>query len=70
MTQVAQHRSGETGRYPFRCGRLYFSNNAWYFLIRGGSSRGPFSSIQKAEHALKDHLQPMKNLKKTSPKPS
>jgi len=70
MTQLAQHRSGETGHHPFRCGRLYFSNNAWYFLIRGGSSRGPFSSAQKAKHALKDHLQPLKNLKATFPKPS
>jgi len=70
MTQVTQSRSGETGHHPFRCGRLYVSNSAWYFLTRGGSSRGPFVSAQKAEHALKHHLQQMKNLKETFPKPS
>jgi len=70
MTQVTQHRSGETGHYPFRCGRLYCSNSAWYFLIRGGGSRGPFASAQNAEQALKHHLQPLKNQEETFPKPN
>ena len=35
-------RAGETRHHPFQSERLYCSNSAWYFMVRGGDSRGPF----------------------------
>lgn len=70
MTQVAQHRAGETGHHPFRSDRLYFSGDAWYFLIRGGNSKGPFPTAQDAKEALKSYIETLAHLHKAFHKPT
>jgi len=51
-----QHRHGEKDHYPFRSERFYFADNAWYFLIRGGSTKGPFDSRSTARSALQNYI--------------
>ncbi len=71
MTQApAQHRSGEIGHFPFRSDRLYFSGEAWFFLIRGGQSKGPYSKADDARQALKKYIETLSNLQKVFHKPT
>ena len=74
MTHLAepltQHRAGETGHHPFRSDRLYFSDDVWYFMIRGGNSKGPFANAPEAKHALKHYIQTLNNLYEAFHKPT
>ncbi|MEZ5525608.1 MAG: DUF6316 family protein [Pseudomonadales bacterium] len=70
MSQIAQHRAGETGHYPFRSERLYFSGDAWYFLIRGGGSKGPYSTAQDAKDALNGYVETLKQLHEVFHRPT
>ncbi len=49
-------RAGETRHYPFRSERLYSSNSAWYFMVRGGDSRGPFDDREAAHKQLDKYI--------------
>lgn len=51
-----EHRSGETGSVPFRSGRYFVVENKWYFACREGMDKGPYSSRNEAEMALKAFL--------------
>lgn len=63
MVQAAQqHRDGETGHFPFRSDRIYFSGDAWYFLIRGGQSKGPYSNLDETKLALQHYIHTLNNL--------
>jgi len=66
MTQVVQQRAGETGHFPFRSDRLFFSGDAWYFLIRGDNSKGPFSSANEAKTALDRYINTLSILHKAT----
>jgi len=70
MKQVVQQRAGETGHFPFRSDRLYFSGDAWYFLIRGGNSKGPFSNAKEARTALDRYINTLNNLQEAFHKPT
>ena len=52
-----QIRSGETTVHPFRSDRFYHADNNWYFLIRGGASRGPYESRDDAAAGLNEYIE-------------
>lgn len=54
---LKQLRSGESKYYPFRTERYYRANNGWYFLIRGGAVKGPFTEREDAESAAKRYME-------------
>lgn len=64
-----QHRAGEIGHFPFRSDRLYFSNGFWFFLIRGGQSKGPFPSAEKARSALQTYIHTLTKLQEAFHRP-
>jgi len=72
MTQVSQQhrRKGEIGHFPLRSDRLYFSGEAWYFLIRGGQSKGPYTNAEEAKQALKIYIKTLASLHKAFDKPT
>jgi len=71
MTQaLQQHRAGEIGHFPFRSDRLHFSGEAWFFLIRGGHSKDPYSNAADARQALKKYIKTLNNLHKAFHKPN
>lgn len=51
------HRQGEYGSIPFRTGRFFCVDAAWYFACREGLDHGPYTSKAEAETALKDFLE-------------
>jgi len=59
---LEHHRSGEIGHFPSRSDRIYFSADAWHFLIRGGQSMGPYTNIHEAKLALKSYIITLANL--------
>lgn len=72
MSQPIQqpHRAGEIGHVPFRSDRLCFSGQAWYFLIRGGHSRGPYSNAEEARQALQHYMETLAHLHKAFDQPT
>lgn len=54
--KTLEHRNGEAGAIPFRTGRFFVVDNNWYFASREGMDKGPYSSRNEAEIALKAFL--------------
>lgn len=50
------YRQGESGGIPFRTGRFFCVDAAWYFSCREGMDHGPYRSKDEAETALQDFL--------------
>ena len=70
MTQLALHRCGESSHHPFRSDRLYYSDGAWYFLIRGGNSKGPYTTPDEAKTFLKNYVNTLEQLYEAFHKPT
>ncbi|MEH6357466.1 MAG: DUF6316 family protein [Pseudomonadales bacterium] len=70
MTQAMQQRAGEISHHPYRSDRLYCSDDEWFFLIRGGHSKGPYSSEKEANTALERYITTLSNLQKVFHKPT
>lgn len=70
MTQVVQQRAGETSHHQYRSDRLYFSGAEWFFLIRGGHSKGPYRTEKEAKIALQRYITTLSNLQKVFHKPT
>lgn len=47
-----RNRRGENGRVPFRAGRVFTSNNQWFFYVRNGGHRGPYPTREQLDVAL------------------
>lgn len=47
-----RHRAGEVGRNYFRSDRVYFVDDAWYFITRNDQKVGPFASFEAAKDGL------------------
>ena len=45
-------RLGERRAMPFRAGRLFAANGAWYFQTREGQPQGPYRDRDMAENAI------------------
>lgn len=48
-------RAGESGTIPFRTGRFFNQNGAWYFMTREGRAEGPYREKQEAERAAETY---------------
>lgn len=53
---MESHRQQESGSIPFRTGRFFCVDTAWYFACREGLDHGPYSNKDEAETALQDFL--------------
>ena len=53
---MTSNRRGETGAIPFRTGRIFSVNDAWFFAVREGADLGPYPNKQEAEAALIEFL--------------
>jgi hypothetical protein len=52
-----QHcRHGEHGAVPFRTGRFYCVESAWWFAIRRGPDQGPYPTKAAAKQSLIEYL--------------
>jgi hypothetical protein len=52
-----QHcRHGEQGAIPFRTGRFYCVENAWWYAIRRGPDQGPYPTKAAAKQSLIEFL--------------
>lgn len=49
-------REGESRPYPFRSGRFFNVNGAWYYTTREARAVGPFIDRAQAEAACQRHL--------------
>ena len=49
---MERHRNGEEGRIPFRSGRFFSVELAWYFTTREGQDYGPYEDKADAEAGL------------------
>lgn len=49
---MTQNRQGETGRIPFRSGRIFNVGMQWYFTTREGIDHGPYADKTDAEAEL------------------
>ena len=47
-----RNRQGESGKRPFRSGRLFKVDNEWYVATREGVNLGPYESREEAEGAI------------------
>lgn len=56
------YRQGESGSIPFRSGRFFCVDTAWYFACREGLDHGPFASKTEAETALQDFLENLETI--------
>lgn len=55
-----ENRFNESGReIPFRTGRFFQTNNAWWFAIRRGPDQGPYNTQESAKVALVEYLNDM-----------
>jgi hypothetical protein len=45
-------RQGESGAIPYRTGRYFSQNGAWYFMTREGRTEGPYRERREAELAV------------------
>ena len=50
------NRQEESGSIPFRTGRFFCAETAWYFACGEGLGHGPYSNKDEAETALQDFL--------------
>lgn len=60
------YRQGESGSIPFRTGRFFCVDAAWYFACREGLDHGPYYSKSEAEAALRDFIQNLETLAETA----
>ncbi|MFO7602789.1 MAG: DUF6316 family protein [Gammaproteobacteria bacterium] len=60
------YRQGESGSIPFRTGRFFCVDAAWYFACREGLDHGPYYSKPEAETALRDFLQNLDTIAETA----
>ena len=49
-------RKGDPVKSHFRSNRIYLDEGGWFFSTRQKTRRGPFMSIEAAEHGLQVHL--------------
>lgn len=56
------NRQEESGSVPFRTGRFFCVDAAWYFACREGLDHGPYPNKDEAEAALKDFLDNLKSI--------
>ncbi len=54
---MEMNRQGESSSIPFRSGRFFCVDAAWYFACREGLDHGPYTSKTDAETALLDFLE-------------
>jgi hypothetical protein len=54
MQQANRH--GEARSIPFRTGRFYSIDSAWWFAIRRGPDQGPYQTKSTAKQALIEFL--------------
>ena len=54
---MEMNRQGESGGIPFRTGRFFCVDAAWYFACREGLDHGPYASKAEAQSALEDFLE-------------
>ncbi len=55
VIQIA--RFSEQGAIPVRSERFYQSNREWFFSVRAGLDRGPYSTFAKAREALTQYIE-------------
>jgi Domain of unknown function (DUF6316) len=53
---LVRNRYKETGSVPFRTGRFYIVDGAWWFGIRRGPDLGPYISKLAAKQGLIEFL--------------
>jgi hypothetical protein len=53
---MLKFREGESRPYPFRSGRYFNINGAWYYATREARSVGPFPERAQAEAACRRHI--------------
>ena len=56
------YRQGESGSIPFRTGRFFCVDAAWYFACREGLDHGPYASKPAAEVALQEFLENLQSI--------
>ena len=56
------YRQGESGSIPFRSGRYFCVDAAWYFACREGLDHGPYASKPEAENALQEFLDNLESI--------
>ena len=61
-------RQGESGAIPFRTGRFFSQNGAWYFMTREGRTEGPYRERREAELAVDMYIR-MGNFRNVSAAP-
>ena len=49
-------RKGETGPIPYRTGRFFCGDSAWFFSTREGLEHGPFPTKEKAERQCRTYI--------------
>lgn len=53
---LARNRFNESGAVPFRTGRFYSVDGAWWFAIRRGPDQGPYTNKSMAKQGLIEFL--------------
>ncbi len=53
---MQSRRFGEEGEAPQRSERIYQDGDKWYFSVRKGIDKGPFTSEEAAKAALVDYV--------------
>ena len=61
-------REGESGTIPFRTGRFFSQNGAWYFMTREGRAEGPYREKLDAELAAEMYVR-MASFRNLAPAP-
>ena len=50
------NRAGEEIRVPVRSNRYCCLHGVWYYKIRGGQQKGPFTTKREMEHSLEQYI--------------
>ena len=74
------NRKGESVHIPYRTGRYFCVDSAWYFATREGLTHGPFTTREKAIYScqtyihicqqVEDRLGHSVNYRQTRPRPT
>lgn len=51
------NRKGESDPVPYRTGRFFVVDSAWYFTTREGLDHGPFPIREQAEKGCQTYIQ-------------
>lgn len=52
-----QNRKGESAPIPYRTGRFFVVDSAWYFTTREKLDHGPFKTREKSERECQIYIQ-------------